>query len=76
MILLWYTLRREKKKYWVYSIKCCELWVTNILFQYVRMSQEKFDHLILLVQDKICKRDTGLREAIAPVEGLAVDSDF
>ena len=51
-----------------------ELRVTDrqYFFRYMRMSPERFDHLLSLVQDKMCKRNTRFRESIPAAEHLAV----
>ena len=41
-------------------------------FRYMRMSPERFDNLLSLVQDKIYKKNTRFRESIPASERLAV----
>ena len=41
-------------------------------FKYVRMSKERFDHLLSLVCDKIMKKDTQMRSAITAEERLLI----
>ena len=41
-------------------------------FRYVRMSKERFDHLLGLIREKISKKDTVLREAITAEERLVI----
>ena len=41
-------------------------------YRYVRMSKERFDHLLNLVRDKITKKDTRMREAISAEERLVI----
>ena len=41
-------------------------------YRYVRMTKERFDHLLSLVREKITKKDTRLREAITAEERLVI----
>ena len=41
-------------------------------YRYLRMSNERFDHLLSLVKEKITKKDTRLREAITAEERLVM----
>ena len=41
-------------------------------FCYVRMSKERFDHLLNLISPKICKRDTKLRNSVTTGEHLVI----
>ena len=41
-------------------------------YRYVRMSKERFDHLLGLLREKITKRDTYMREAISAEERLVI----
>ena len=41
-------------------------------YRYVRMSKERFDHLLGLLRDKIAKKDTNMREAITAEERLVI----
>ena len=41
-------------------------------FKYVRMSKERFDHLLGLVRDKITKKQTNFREPISAEERLVI----
>ena len=41
-------------------------------YRYLRMSKERFDHLLTLIRDKITKNDTKLREAITAEERLVI----
>ena len=41
-------------------------------FKYIRMSPERFSHLLSLVRDKISKKDTKLRECISAEERLVI----
>ena len=41
-------------------------------FRYIRMSKERFDHLLSLVREKITKKDTKMREAITAEERLII----
>ena len=41
-------------------------------YDYVRMSKERFDHLLSLIRDKITKKDTHMREAITAEERLVI----
>lgn len=41
-------------------------------YRYLRMSKERFDHLLSLVRDKITKKDTRLRKAITAEERLVI----
>ena len=56
-----------------------ELWVKDreYFFRYMWMSpEENFDHLLLLVQDKIYKKNTRFHESIPAAERLAVTLRF
>ena len=56
-----------------------ELRVTDreCFFRYMRMNPERFNHSLLLVQDKIYKRrNTRFRESIPTAERLAVTLRF
>ena len=41
-------------------------------YRYVRMSKERFDHLLSLVKERITKKDTNMREAITAKERLVI----
>ena len=41
-------------------------------YRYVRMSKERFDHLLGLVREKITKKDTQMRDAITAEERLVI----
>ena len=41
-------------------------------YRYLRMSKERFDHLLSLVREKITKKNTILREAITAEERLVI----
>ena len=41
-------------------------------FKFLRMSPERFDHLLSLVSPLITKNDTNFRKSITPAERLAV----
>ena len=41
-------------------------------YRYLRMSKERFNHLLSLVRDKITKKNTKMREAIAAEERLVI----
>ena len=41
-------------------------------YRYLRMSKERFDHLLGLLRDKIAKKDTNMREAITAEERLVI----
>ena len=41
-------------------------------YRYVRMSPERFDHLLSLIRHKITKKDTRLRECISAEERLVI----
>ena len=41
-------------------------------YRYVRMSKERFDHLLSLIRDRITKKNTQMREAITAGERLVV----
>ena len=41
-------------------------------YRYLRMSKDRFDHLLTLITDKITKKDTKLREAITAEERLVI----
>ena len=41
-------------------------------YRYLRMSKERFDHLLSLVREKITEKDTRLREAITAEERLVI----
>ena len=41
-------------------------------YRYVRMSKERFDHLLGLLHEKITKRDTYMREGISAEERLVI----
>ena len=41
-------------------------------YRYLRMSKERFDHLLNLLREKITKKDTKLREAITAEERLVI----
>ena len=41
-------------------------------YRYLRMSKERFDHLLSMVRDKITKKDTQLRESITAEERLII----
>ena len=41
-------------------------------YRYVRMSKERFDHLLSLIRDRITKKNTQMREAITAGERLLV----
>ena len=41
-------------------------------YRYLRMSKERFDHLLSLVRDKITKKNTRMREAVTPEERLVI----
>ena len=45
-------------------------------FRYLRMSPDRFDHLLSLVKDRIEKRNTRLRKAIPPEARLAITLRF
>lgn len=42
----------------------------------MRMSSERFRHLLSLLESKICKQDTALCRAIPPAERLALTLRF
>ena len=41
-------------------------------YRYLRMSKERFDHLLSLVIEKITKKNTNMREAISAEERLVI----
>ena len=41
-------------------------------YWYLRMSKERFDHLLSLVREEITKKDTKMREAISAEERLVM----
>ena len=41
-------------------------------YRYLRMSKERFDHLLSLISDKITKKNTQMREAITAEERLVI----
>ena len=45
-------------------------WSICSIYRYLRMSPERYDHLLRLVSPLITKQDTNLREAIPADKGL------
>ena len=41
-------------------------------YQYIRMSKERFDHLLSLIREDITKKDTPMRKAISAEERLVI----
>ena len=41
-------------------------------YQYIRMSKERFDHLLSLIREDIMKKDTPMRKAISAEERLVI----
>ena len=44
----------------------------EVHYRYVRMSKERFDHLLNMVREKITKKNTRMREAISAEERLVI----
>ena len=65
---------KKREKYSEYFTLYQELRNTDREFhyRYLRMSKERFDHLLELIREKITKKDTVLRKAISAEERLVI----